>query len=275
MTLEQLQTRFNADVRPSPPFGLKILFDSTRRPTFKSLPIDELKPILLQHRLILLRGLEPIGDQGEFSTQCARLGELLKWEFGAVFEVVEHTDPKNYLFTNGSVPYHWDGAFAAQAPWLQVFQCREAPGEGIGGETIFCDTPGVWNSLPTQMRELWRSVEIEYTTEKVAHYGGAIRVPLVGIHPLTGETTLRFAEPANATTVSLNTPNLAVHGIEPGIVPEFLEDLCRRIYDPRFVYAHSWQPGDFLIADNHALLHGRNSYGRQSPRRLWRVHVLE
>lgn len=275
MTLESLQTWFNGEVRPLTPFGLKILFESSRHLTLGSLPIDELKSLLRDHRLILLRGLEPISDQAEFSAQCTRLGELLKWEFGSVFEVVEHADPKNYLFTSGSVPYHWDGAFAAQVPWLQVFQCREAPGEGIGGETIFCDTPQVWNSLATETRELWKLVEIEYTTQKVAHYGGAIRVPLVGIHPLTGETTLRFAEPANATTVSLNTPNLEVHGIDPEIVPAFLEDLNRRVYDPRFVYAHSWRAGDYLIADNHALLHGRNSYGRQLPRRLWRVHVLE
>ena len=271
---EPMQLEVDAAIRRLEPFGLEVCFHDGARATFERLPIEQFKPLLLKHRLIVLRGLEPTPDQTTFSTQCARWGKLLEWEFGTVFEVVEHTDPKNYLFTTGSVPYHWDGAFAAQVPWLQLFQCREAPGESIGGETIFCDTPAVWNSLPLEQQELWRSVEIEYTTERVAHYGGAIRVPLVGDHPLTGETSLRFAEPANATTVRLNTPNLEVNGIAPEHVPAFLADLTRQVYDPRFVYAHAWQPGDYLIADNHALLHGRNRYGRQLPRRLWRVHVL-
>lgn len=278
MTFDRIQVPLklsvSADVRPLSPFGLQIHFDDASHLTFADLPVDELQPLVLQHRLILLRGLEATANMTAFAEECARWGELLEWDFGAVFEVVEHADPKNYLFTSGSVPYHWDGAFAAQVPWLQIFQCREAADEATGGETIFCDTPAVWSSLSADEQQLWRSVEIEYKTEKVAHYGGSIRAPLVQTHPLTGETTLRFAEPANENTVSLNTPNLEVHGIERGSVPEFLADLTRRVYDRRFVYSHAWQPGDYLIADNHALLHGRNSYGRQLPRRLWRVHVL-
>ena len=143
MTFESLELEFNADIRPLKPFGLQILFDMVRRPTLESLPIHALKPLLCKHRLILFRGLEPTAEKRDFAEQCSRWGKLLEWDFGTVFEVVEHADPKNYLFTSGSVPYHWDGAFATQTPWLQIFQCHEAPGEVLGGETIFCDTPAV------------------------------------------------------------------------------------------------------------------------------------
>ena len=41
------------------------------------------------------------------------------------------------------------------------------------------------------------------------------------------------------------------------------------LYDPQHVYAHGWERGDFVIADNHVLLHGRNPYRSKAPRRLW------
>jgi len=274
MNAESLAAQLGAEFSLLSPFGIQLEFSGSSGVTLANIPTEELKSLLAQHRLILMRGLAPITEQPDFAAQCRRWGDLLEWDFGAVFEVVEHADPQNYLFTSGSVPYHWDGAFATQVPWLQIFQCCEAPATPAGGETLFCNTPALWNALPHESRVQWETVEIAYTTDKVAHYGGAIRVPLVQTHPLTGETVLRFAEPANATTVSLNTPQLEVHGISPEQVPAFLAELIHHIYDPQWVFSHAWQAGDYLIADNHALLHGRTRYDQQSPRRLWRAHVL-
>jgi alpha-ketoglutarate-dependent taurine dioxygenase len=233
-----------------------------------------LQPLLLRHRLLVLRGFAPFGSKEELAAYCRRWGELLEWDFGTVFEVVEHDSPKNYLFTSGSVPYHWDGAFARQAPWLQVFQCLESPGSGQGGETIFCDTAKVWQDAPPERRAAWQKVEIEYLTEKIAHYGGQFRARLVATHPKTGETVLRFAEPANAATVRLNTPELRIAGLPENEASAFLDDLLRRLYDQANVYTHAWQAGDFVVTDNHVLLHGRTPYRSKAPRRLWRVHVL-
>jgi alpha-ketoglutarate-dependent taurine dioxygenase len=80
-------------------------------------------------------------------------------------------------------------------------------------------------------------------------------------------------EPANAGTVPLNTPELHVDGLAAA-VPDFFDDLLRRLYDPANVYAQAWQAEDFVITDNHVLLHGRTPYRSKAPRRLWRVHVL-
>ena len=274
MTLQQLQTEFACKGRLLTPFGLLLEFDPTTAVALTALPCDALKNLVLQHRLIVMRGILPIDDKDQFSESCERFGPLLTWDFGALFEVVEHDQPKNYLFTNGSVPYHWDGAFAEQAPWLQVFQCREAPSEGVGGETLFCDTAAIWKSLTTDTQQRWRSVEISYFTEKVSHYGGVVRAALVAEHPLTNETVLRFAEPANETTVPLNTPLLEFHGIDQADATALLKELTQLIYDPQFVYAHAWRQGEYLLADNHVLLHGRSRYHQHQPRRLWRVHVL-
>jgi alpha-ketoglutarate-dependent taurine dioxygenase len=268
-----LQTDEAVQVVPLAPFGLRIKAGQAGA-SIASLPLSSLREAILQHRLLVLRGFTPFAGKEAFAAHCATWGELLTWDFGTVFEVVEHDDPTNYLFTSGSVPYHWDGAFARQVPWLQIFQCLESPGPDQGGETLFCDTPRIWRSANPEQRAVWQKIAIDYFTEKVAHYGGSIRAPLVGVHPITGETTLRFAEPANASTVRLNTPELQVHGLPESEIRSFLDDLLQRIYAPANVHAHAWQAGDLVIADNHALLHGRTPYRSKLPRRLWRVHVL-
>ena len=263
----------NCRIKPLTPFGLEI---HSRDPSssLTAIAVDALRPLVLQHRLLVLRGFQPIDEQTTFSKICSRWGQLLEWEFGTVFEVVEHADPQNYLFTSGSVPYHWDGAFASKTPWLQFFQCRESPDATDVGQTIFCDTHALWNSQSAATRERWSSIEVEYTTDKVAHYGGHIRANLVDRHPHTEEIVLRFAEPPNSETTPLNTPEITIHGLIGQTVPEFLADLRHQLYAARFVYSHPWQVGDYVIADNHVLLHGRNRYHRQQPRRLWRVHIL-
>lgn len=257
---------------PLSPFGTLVrpLKDGVAMPPVSPAQIE----LLLRNRLCVFRGFDAFPDQAATTAYASQWGPLLEWDFGTVFEVVEQESPRNYLFTSGSVPYHWDGAFAKSVPWLQVFQCVESPGTDHGGETLFCDTSRVWQGVEPARKELWRTIEIEYATEKVAHYGGRIRSPLVATHPRTGETVLRFNEPANATTARLNTPEVVPQGIPDGDIPEFLADLVERIYDSANVYSHVWQPGDRVIADNFVLLHGRKPYGSQLPRRLWRVHVL-
>jgi alpha-ketoglutarate-dependent taurine dioxygenase len=257
-------------VEPLAPFGAVV------RPTgSRAIPgADELRDLLLRNRVLALRGFDPAPTKEALAAEAEAWGPLLAWDFGTVFEVVEHDDPKNYLFTSGSVPYHWDGAFAARVPWLQVFQCLEAPGTDQGGETLFCDTSRVWAAADADTRRAWEAVEIEYATRKVAHYGGSIRARLVAAHPLTGEPVLRFNEPANAATADLNTPEVRPLGMDEDAARALVADLTRRVYDPAAVYAHAWAPGDRVIADNFVLLHGRTPYRSQRPRRLWRVHVL-
>lgn len=236
--------------------------------------VAEVRDLLLQQRLLIFRGFKSLTTKESAANYASTWGPLLEWDFGRVFEVVEHDDPKNYLFTSGSVPYHWDGAFAKQVPWLQVFQCLEAPGTDQGGETLFCDTSRVWANADADRQRFWNGVEIEYGTKKVAHYGGTIRATLVARHPLTGDTVLRFNEPANAATADLNTPTVVPVGLPEPEGRELVAELTRRVYDPANVYAHAWQPGDCVIADNFVLLHGRSPYRSKLPRRLWRIHVL-
>lgn len=269
----ELMTTTDLRFRPLQPFGLEVRVRHAPGDV-ADLPVDLMRSWVAEHGVLVLRGFSLFPTPENLAEYCRSWGDLLRWNFGEVLDLVEQEQPQNYLFTNGSVPYHWDGAFAAQVPSLLFFQCLAAPGRDAGGETLFCDTPRVWDMVEPATRDEWEHVRITYRTSKVAHYGGTVTAPLVSQHPYDGSTTLRYAEPANATTVQINTPELEVNGLAALDVKAFLSDLHERLYDPRCVYAHAWRPGDLLVADNHRLLHGRHAYRAGAFRRLQRVHIL-
>src|SRR5262249_55989695 len=106
-----------------------------------------------------------------------------------------------------------------------------------------------------------------YATQKVAHYGGTFTSPLLSRHPVSGEEILRFAEPV----ADLNPVSVTMHGLDG---EAFFAGMRRRLRDPSLCHAHAWRVGDVLVADNHALLHGRRPFTRSARRHLRRVNVL-
>lgn len=256
-------------VTPLAPFG--VLAETTAvGADVRSVPAPVLSPLLEASRILVLRGFSLL-DGRDLVEYCASWGEVLTWDFGTVLELSVHQDPKNYLFTDGDVPFHWDGAFAAAAPSYIVFQCVEAPVDP-GGETVFCDSVRVFDEASDAEKAMWRSMTITYCTEKLAHYGGRVTVPLVSAHPHTALPRLRYAEPLDSGRF-LNPLSVEVTGLPSEQQDEFFEEMRRRIYQPDVCYAHRWHQGDLLIADNHALLHGRRAF-RGARRRLQRVHIL-
>lgn len=199
-----------------------------------------------------------------------RFGEVLEWDFGEVNDLRVQAGAANYLYTNHEVPFHWDGAFVGRIPRYIIFQCEEAPPHGTGGETLFCDTRRIFERAAPDVRETWARIAITYSTEKVVHYGGSFTSPLLARHPLGGEPVLRYAEPVD----DLNPVRLEIEGIAAGMRSDFLLDMSRRLRDPQVCYAHTWRDGDILIADNHALLHGRRAFAESAPRHIRRVNVL-
>jgi alpha-ketoglutarate-dependent taurine dioxygenase len=261
--------------QPIAPFGIELAVAYPM--DVADLSIDHLKSLVLEHQIVCLRGFRSL-DKTDFIEFAKSFGGLLEWNFGYVLELFVHEQPKNYLFTNGNVPYHWDGAFAKAVPWLQCFQCLEATEPGSGGETIFCDTTkALANATPEELA-LWRSIEITYRTDQKAHYGGEKTQKLIESHPMTGKPTIRFAEPMNAETVDLNPVFLDIRQdgrlLNERESSDFLAAFLRRMYASDVVYTHTWQDGDFLLTDNHALLHGRRPFFSSTRRHLQRIHVM-
>jgi alpha-ketoglutarate-dependent taurine dioxygenase len=72
----------------------------------------------------------------------------------------------------------------------------------------------------------------------------------------------------------MNPVSLEIESIPDPERASFLADLKERLYDPEVCLAHAWKAGDFVVADNHALLHGRREFLDPSSRRLRRVNIL-
>ncbi|WP_432903639.1 TauD/TfdA dioxygenase family protein [Micromonospora matsumotoense] len=258
-------------VTPGKPFGTML------EPVGPNLELgqvapDQLRELIREHRIVVLRGFRAFAQKEELVEYARRWGPLLSWNFGDVLDLEIHEDPKDYVFTAGPVPYHWDGAFAAQVPTHQIFQCVKAP--VAGGRTVFCDTGLVLDGLPAATRQIWDGLTITYRKEKTAHYGGNISADLIQRHPHTGEQVVRYAEPLDPAKF-LSPLFLDVAGLPEDVAAEaFFADIEERLYAPEVTYYHEWQDGDYVVTDNHALLHGRTAFTAGSARHLRRVHVL-
>ncbi|MFO0680887.1 MAG: TauD/TfdA family dioxygenase [Sandaracinus sp.] len=255
-----------AALRPLAPFGVEVTVPAGT--SFAALDPEAVHAWVAAHRVVVLRGLAPI-DKRALPLTARRLGPLQTWEFGAVNELKPKDGTKNYLYTRRAVPLHWDGAFTPRAPRYLFFSCREAPPASAGGATVFVDTTRVWEKAAEPLRDKWRALRFEYRAERVVHYGGAFRSPVVTQHPISGETVLRFAEPVN----DLNP--VSVRALDASALESAacITELREALSDPSAVLRHSWRDGDVVIADNHALLHGRDAFTAEGRRHIQRVNV--
>lgn len=228
--------------------------------------------LVKKHKLVVARGFEHLPSP-EFIRYAETLGPVLQWNFGKILDVKVHDDPKNYLFTRGDVPLHWDGAFAERTPYLQFFQCIQAPRQRGGGETVFVDTELTLAANPDKVKK-WKEITISYSTEKIAHYGGTVVQKLIDTHPKTGALTIRFAEPMGEHTTKENPLEVRVNETSAEAQEKLISELQKALYDTACTYLHSWKDGDYIFADNHALLHGRRPFIENSPRHLQRIHIL-
>lgn len=258
---------------PMQPFGL-LVTSADPSHTIAAIAAEVLIALVEQHKAVVLRGFAPFA-QDEFIGHARKFGPLLRWEFGELLNLRIEKKPSNHLFGSGRVEMHWDGAYLTEVPRFSLFQCLQADHAEDGGETLFTDTERMLSIASAQERAAWSAATIDYSTDKAAHYSGAVTVPLVGRHRDSGAPSIRFIEPFNEDNLEVNPVRVQVQGLPDNEQEAFLRSVIARMYDPRCMYRHRWQQGDFLIYDNHALLHGRSKIDGNIARHLQRIHVLD
>lgn len=191
---------------------------------------------------------------------------ILHWDFGPVMTMKFDPQATNYLFSTEEVPLHWDGAFYRE-PKALLFYCVESTGKG--GETIFLNTELLWNSLSHDEQKELQKITLTYSTEKKAHYGGEITIPLVQRHPVSGHAILRMAEKVET---ALNPVTLRITGCADA--EEFYKRMLVKLHDPEFQYVHEWRAGDLIVCDNFTYLHGRKALKNNLTRSFKRIQIL-
>jgi alpha-ketoglutarate-dependent taurine dioxygenase len=237
--------------------------------TLKCSNFSELKAAMPLEGLLFMEGLSLTDESllleaAKLSSKAGGLeNKLLHWDFGPLMTMKYETQAQNYLFSDERVPFHWDGAFHKEPQHL-LFYCTDSVGEG--GETLFTDTEKLWQDLSAQEKKLASEMTLIFKTEKKAHYGGEIRVPLKQVHPLKGTSILRVGEEVET---KLNPVSVTVEGSQ-----SFYEELKRAIYSKDYLYAHQWKKGDLLLCDNFTFLHGRNELKGNLKRSFKRIQIL-
>lgn len=257
------------NIRFISPFGVEITYDNSPF-QIKDINTKQIKKLMSEHKIVIIRGLQNISEL--LLIQFAeRIGPLLAWDFGVVMNMRVQAKPKNYLFTHGPVPFHWDGAFYKEPQYL-LFHCVDAPLESCGGETLFTNTNAIWQKASRDHKLEWKDIKLCYKTEKLAHYGGEIHVPFLQTHPITNETILRFAEPVPNTM--LNPVTVTIDNMNNESTKVWLDNMAACCYLEDYCYIHSWKKNDILIADNFSLIHARRAFKQFSPRFLRRIQIL-
>jgi alpha-ketoglutarate-dependent taurine dioxygenase len=248
-----------------------------RRSNAIDLDVEWLHALLLRHKLVVLRGFETL-DRNHFITAARRFGDLLEQEFGYVLELDAQSEAEDAERCECAAPLHWDRAFARPVPGVVFFQCVEAPAPGSGGQTLFCDTSSVLAAVSSAELAAWCATDIASRREIRTLHGGEKRRPLVEQHPVTGERVLRFDEPEDMMLADGDDAELRIYQDRQALslaeAARFLQGIVPRLYGERVCYTHQWRDGDFILADNHALLHGRRPMEGGGRRRLQRVHII-
>jgi alpha-ketoglutarate-dependent taurine dioxygenase len=240
----------------------------------RELSVEMLRELVWNERLIIVRGFRTFDEAEDFATYCERWGEISIWPFGKVLELVERNNPEDHIFDNNYVPLHWDGMYRPQVPEFQLFHCVKAPHAGQGGRTTFSNTVSALERAPAHIVDLWKRTTGRYQ-RKMEFYDSTTISPVLDAHPLRGFTVIRYNEPPSAGFGHfVNPPILEFTGINEAEQETFHRTLRDALYAPENYYAHEWQEGDLVVADNFSLLHGREGFETKAPRHLRRVHVL-
>jgi alpha-ketoglutarate-dependent taurine dioxygenase len=255
------------------PFGV-VLEPTRTNIKVNELEIEPLRHLFWQNQLVVLRGFDTFQNAEEFSNYCERWGEVSLWPFGKVLELIEQDSPEDHIFDHRYVPLHWDGMYRPQVPEYQIFHCVKAPLQGQGGKTTFSNTILALKSSSAEVTELWDKVTGTYQ-RKMEFYNSKTVSPIITKHPQRDFSVIRYNEPPSQAKGDLvNPPDLKFTGVSEEELDGVHELLEQALYSAESFYAHEWQTGDLVIADNFSLLHGREGFVSKSPRHIQRVHVL-
>ncbi len=255
------------------PFGV-LLEPMSNNTHVRDLNIENLRELFWQQQLVLLRGFNTFQNTDDFSNYCEQWGEVSIWPFGKVLELIEQENPKDHIFDNKYVPLHWDGMYRPQVPEYQIFHCVKAPLSGQGGRTTFSNTLLALKHASSEEKDLWNKVTGIYK-RKMEFYDSKTVSPIITRHPRKNVSVIRYNEPPSREKAHfVNPPDLEFTGVNREELEHFHQSLEKALYCPNNFYAHQWQTGDIVIADNFSLLHGREAFIPKSSRHIQRVHVL-
>ena len=182
-------------------------------------------------------------------------------------------DDRRRMFNLGNQLWHSDSSFRATPAKYSILSGRVV--STSGGNTEFADMRAAYDALDEATKREVEDLVCEHsliysrgalgfdelTAEERAMFA-PVRQRLVRTHPKTGRKSLYLSSHAGS--------------IVGWPVPEaraFLRDLNEHATQPRFVYAHRWQPFDLVMWDNRQTMHRVRRFDGAQVRDMRRTTV--
>jgi alpha-ketoglutarate-dependent taurine dioxygenase len=172
--------------------------------------------------------------------------------------------------------WHMDGVTVDQAlPKATMLSARQL--SATGGQTEFANTFAAYAALSNEekgefdglmvihrLEAAMRFVYGDLSEERLERYRRSPRmvVPLV------------WAQPDGRKSLVLGTHADEIMGMNYSAGRSLITRLMEWAGQPDFVYSHDWQIGDFVIWNNHGVLHRVVPYAEDSGRNLHRTSIM-
>ena len=194
----------------------------------------------------------------------------------AVSGEVAAKDSEQAMMNIANRIWHTDASFM-EFPWRYSLLYSVSTEVTRGGETEWCDLRAAYDALHPQDKALAGALIAEhyagqsravlgYSTGSPASRQAAppVRWPLVRTHAGSGRTLL-FVTHAIREIMGMSLPE------GRALVQELIEHATQ----PRFVFSHSWRPGDLVIWDNRSTLHRGRRWDMTERREMRRVATID
>jgi alpha-ketoglutarate-dependent taurine dioxygenase len=232
-----------------------------------------LKQTLDRYGVLVLRN-QAIDDAAQIAfsrcfgpLECFVKKEHMNRDFPEIMEIADVGDTTKWLST--SMLWHTDGSYKKVTSYVTTLRALELPPNG--GETWFANTCAGYAALPEARKVAIQDLQVvhdlaysrslvpnqpEFSVAERAAVPPVVQ-PLVRPHSGTGQ---------NALYLGCHAREIVGMGLAEGRA--LLRELEQWTTQPQFVYAHRWQPGDYVIWDNRGTMHRVTPYDASVYRRV-------
>lgn len=249
----------------------------------------------LEHCVILFRD-QHLAD-GDLVRHSRRFGDLdlgptMAWqptaqEYPEIFvisNVMENGHPIGYL-GSAEADWHTDMSHTAIPPKASTLYSLEVPADG-SAPTGFMNMYKVLDSLPAGLRARIDGLRLKHdpahtlqgelrdgyaavNAEDIEKLPGPVH-PLVRTHPESKRKALYVGRERNGEFTAAR-----VLGVPRGESDALLAELWQIVRAERHVWYHTWRVGDYLMWDNRAVMHRRESFNQELRRVMHRTQIRD
>ena len=179
-------------------------------------------------------------------------------------------------FSKGNELFHADSSFNDMPSKWSMLRGVIVPPER--GDTQFVDLRHVYDALPQAMKDRIEPLVAEHSFAASRLKGGLDAAEAERIKagmPGTRQPMVRIS-PSGRKALFVGSHAYAVVGMDDVAGQALIDELLAFASQERFIYAHKWRQGDFLIWDNRCTLHRGTEFDYETYKRdLRRANVNE